>query len=140
METAKEMQVRRIYFEDGVLCTEILYDADDKSSGVMRKYYPKTGELFSVTPYKNGKRNGVERDYSEEGVLIGETPYKNDKIEGTVRDYDLNGKLFGEFVYEGDRQASMRLYHESGALRYYADHICEREYSESGALLREVLL
>ncbi|MCI5786345.1 MAG: hypothetical protein MR025_02700 [Helicobacter trogontum] len=49
--------------------------------------------LKRETPYKDDKRDGVEKGYHENGQLIWETPYKDDKVEGVTKWYDENGVL-----------------------------------------------
>ena len=54
----------------------------------------RVGNFAIETPYKNDKREGIEKEYFENGKLERETPYKNDEREGIwLKWYYENGKL-----------------------------------------------
>lgn len=50
----------------------------DKISGCVEKGYYEDGWI--ETPYKNGKKQGIEKIYYESGDLIAASTYKNEKI------------------------------------------------------------
>jgi antitoxin component YwqK of YwqJK toxin-antitoxin module len=98
----------------------------------MQRLYRKTGELFSETPYKNGKINGTYKRYFEWGGLIEkctfiddkkvgidiwynesdkgsklwrEIPYIDGKINGVIKEYSFgDGKLEGETPYTNGKR------------------------------------
>ena len=51
--------------------------------------------IFSwETPYKNDKREGIEKWYHyENGNLRAEIPFKNDSVNGDIKLYTKDGKL-----------------------------------------------
>ena len=65
----------------------------DKISGCVERWYYKNGNLWSETPFKNDKIEGIEKWYYENGNLKEEIPYKNGKTHGDVKYYTENGKL-----------------------------------------------
>ncbi len=42
---------------------------------------------FIIGIYKNDKKDGIEKWYYENGNLESETPYKNGKIDGVKKQY-----------------------------------------------------
>ena len=101
--------------------------------------------LFSETPFKNGKAEGIERQYSPSGRLIGETPFKNGKGEGIARRYHESGRLFIEVLLkDGKAEGIERHYDKSGRLSAEIPYKngkkegIERHYNESGRLNHEM--
>ena len=89
----------------------------DKISGCIEKKYDSNVDLWIETPYKNGKKEGVERWYYENGNLMREAPFKNGKKEGIVKWYYKNGNLMVEMSYLNDLfHGDMRFYTEDGKL------------------------
>lgn len=111
------------------------------------EYYYVYGTLLGVTPYKNGKKDGIEKEYHENGKLSVEMPYKNGKQVGVAKVYYENGNLMGETTFknsdEKGYEAIMKGYYESGKLKTEMtvkngclDGIA-KEYYESGKLKME---
>src|SRR5665213_1795900 len=75
----------------------ILYKKD-KPTGIVRWYY-MNGNLFSETPFTNGKENGLERQYYRSGELEHETKYANGKEVGIEKSYYASGKINDETPY-----------------------------------------
>ncbi len=90
------------YFPNGKLFSEELYK-NGKLEGIVKNYY-RSGKLLEKTHYKNGKKNGSSKQYSDEGILIEEVYYKEDVLDGEAKYFELNGKLRERGVYkEGKR-------------------------------------
>ena len=53
-------------------------------------------------PYKNGKRDGIRKEYYETGRLKTEMPYKNGKTYGVTKSYHENGNLRAEVPYKNE--------------------------------------
>lgn len=102
-------------------------------------------EVWIVTPYKDGKGEGIEKEYSyESGKLRRETPYINGEIAGTEKVYHNNGKLWSERPYkDGKLEGIEKHYYDDGILNRetrYQRGIKEgiqKEYDENGKLLCE---
>ncbi|AQQ59413.1 hypothetical protein XJ32_04125 [Helicobacter bilis] len=87
-----------------------------KVDGIAKEYYEK-GKLASETPFKNDKREGIEKLYNENGNLVKEVPYKNREVNGTTKTYDDNGNLILEASVLNDiLHGDMRFYTEDKKL------------------------
>ena len=62
----------REYHDNGNLATEL------PANGEAKIYY-ENGKIKESVPVKNGKREGIGREYDETGKVIKETLYRNDK-------------------------------------------------------------
>ena len=90
---------------------------EDKISGCVNRYYYESGNLHIETPYKNRKKEGIEKWYYENGNLWREIPYKNNKAEGIEKWYYENGKLMAEIPYLNNLfHGDTRFYTEDGKL------------------------
>ncbi len=49
--------------------------------------YDETGMIRRITPYKNGRKNGVEQKYDSSGNLTADVNYKNGVKDGTASGY-----------------------------------------------------
>ena len=87
-----------------------------KLDGIVREYY-ENKKIKGELPCKNGKREGVAKIYYRNGKLKEETPYKKDKKEGMGRMYYENGKLQGDCTFKNDKKEGIvRIYYENGKL------------------------
>ena len=64
------------------------------------------GTKSEVTPYVDGKINGMEFNYYANGSKYGVTPFVNGKKDGTQIWYNEDGSLKEEFVFENGKQIS----------------------------------
>ncbi|BDS10429.1 toxin-antitoxin system YwqK family antitoxin [Aureispira anguillae] len=70
-----------------------------------------------LNQYKNGKKEGVWREFYEKGRLRSEGVYKDGKKEGLHREWWKNGELSLEGTYEnGTANGLMKWYNEKGRL------------------------
>ena len=92
---------------------------DGKREGLSKNYYDyESGKLLSETLFKDGKIEGLVT-YYESGKLRDETPYKDDKREGLGKSYYESGKLEDESpLKDGKREGLVKTYYESGKLRH----------------------
>ena len=70
-----------------------------KVEGLYKEYY-KSGALWYEANYKNGKKEGLAKEYYESGALRGEANYKNGKPEGLVKEYYESGALKSEVNFK----------------------------------------
>ena len=77
-------------------------------TGSIKYYNDFTGTLLLDTPYVNGKKEGLERQYRGNGRLWVETPFVNDEIEGVQKWYDYEGNLEKEVTYVGGEETGKR--------------------------------
>lgn len=70
-----------------------------------------------LTPYKNGKINGVQKIYDSEGKLEQTTPYKNNKIEGLLKGY-VDNKVRSITPYKnGKINGVEKIFYKNGGLK-----------------------
>ena len=89
----------------------------DKISGCIEKKYDSSVNIWIETPYKNGKVDGIAKEYYEKGKLARETPYKNGKREGIEKWYYESGNLESEIPHKNDEaHGNLKYYTEDGKL------------------------
>src|ERR1700722_20404630 len=67
-------------FVDTAIYCHITTYKNGKPIDVVRNYRYRTGKLLRESPYANGEKNGIEKEYFESGELLMETPYTNGLI------------------------------------------------------------
>ncbi len=93
------------YFSNTGLISKRETYKNDLLDGTVYSYFVnnvKKGAPLKVvqeTPYKNGKKEGVEKEYYINGVLKRESTYTNDKLNGSYKLYTLSGELESESNY-----------------------------------------
>lgn len=121
--TIKEVEMRRVVF--GVLLGLGLLSAEEMGECKSTKDYekgcikitqtPYGGKI--ITPYKNGKINGLQKIYDSEGKLEQTTPYKNNKIEGLLKGY-VDNKVRSITPYKnGKINGVEKLFYKNGVLK-----------------------
>ena len=126
----------KVYTKEEVKeCTEdknLLCDLDGSLITGYFKEYRGWEILWYETPYKNGKKDGVEKRYDSDGTLLYEIPYKNGKKDGVEKWYYSNGTLRKETPYkDGKEEGTQKLYR--------ADSSLEKEiYYKNGKKIKEV--
>ena len=73
-------EVRKSYYESGVLQSETNYK-NDKKEGLTKRYH-ESGALKTEGSYKNGEYDGLYKVYSESGLLMHRSNFKNGKLLG----------------------------------------------------------
>jgi antitoxin component YwqK of YwqJK toxin-antitoxin module len=73
-------------------------NASDKVEIV--KFYHESGALLAETPYKNGKRNGIDKNFYESGSLWYDIPYVDGNKHGIEHIYYTSGSLMLEVPYK----------------------------------------
>jgi len=69
-----------------------------KLDGVVITIHKMSGELTSETPFVDGKRNGIQKNYRQEN-LESELPYENDLLHGVAKMYE-GGRLVSTPTYK----------------------------------------
>ncbi len=73
---------------------------------------------MKVERYRNGLRDGDAEEYCPNGALYCVTPYKNGRIDGVQRYYQDTGDLAAEATYvQGERQSARVLQQRDGRAR-----------------------
>ena len=89
--SAGETNLRRIFYSDGSLRTEIPI-VDGKYNGIGKSYF-KNGQVSLTLPFTDGKLNGIGKSYAENGKLLEEVAYAAGERHGAGRVYCENGKV-----------------------------------------------
>ncbi|MEN8226969.1 MAG: hypothetical protein ABFS38_02360 [Bacteroidota bacterium] len=96
-------------------------------------YYHPTGELKLMVFYKNGKRQGLSREFSKDSTLITVVQYNENYIVNRERVNQTDG--------DGRKQGTFREYYENGKIKkeeHYLDnqlHGYYREFNGKGELV-----
>lgn len=112
-KNGKFIEQREISFEDleKVTSEESRLSAENypcwgKEDGQCITYYDPTStggklRVKHLEVYcKNGKRQGVMKQYNTSGLLISEKTYKDSVLDGLVKLYDKYGEVYQETIYE----------------------------------------
>lgn len=75
----------------------VLFAQGSKKDGIHKTNY-RSGELRYESTYRNGKLNGLTKEYSKDGTLIAKYQFKDG---GAVKKYDLKGvaRDYGAFAF-----------------------------------------
>ncbi len=94
-------------------CIKKLSKADPMNGTSIKRY--DDGSVKMTHEVRDGKLNGVAREYNEYGTLIVEGNYVNDQEEGLFSYYDDNGVLdFTETYKYGKLNGEYIVYHPNG--------------------------
>ena len=100
--------------------------------GYTKYTYYDNGQIHSRTPYKGGKKHGVEKRYYENGQLVSDMLYVNDKKHGIEKWYE-NGQLLAEIPYaNGKKHGVEKWYYENGKLKSKKPYKEGRRYGYGG--------
>ena len=110
-EGSNEVIVSRItYRANGDII--ISENPSDKTKMVREYYYNEDADdLFYYTPielernYKDGKLDGLFKEWYENGQLRIERTYKDDKADGLWKEWYENGQLMGEGKYKDEEMS-----------------------------------
>lgn len=92
-------------------------------------------KIVEETPYKNGKKEGLEKEYFITGGIKRESEYKNDLLHGFTKNYGMNGKVETEvYFFNGKRHGYATYYTPEGKMEYtyfiYGRKVEFEEYKE----------
>lgn len=80
------------YFDDGLLGATINY-VNGIAEGESKNYYYRSGKLWNVGSYKDGKKVGVWKDYHRNEMIKNIGNYEDNRKIGEWKYYDQNGIL-----------------------------------------------
>ncbi len=75
-------------------------------------------KVVEATPYINGKKEGVEKEYFIDGTLKKEATYKNDKLNGWYKQYLPSGSLDFEVYYFNNAKHGFATVYVGGKKEY----------------------
>jgi antitoxin component YwqK of YwqJK toxin-antitoxin module len=91
----------RICNEDGILIYEAEYDNGNAIGDKI--YYFENKQINIITPYVNGVREGVHKEFDEQGRLVETITYKDDYKNGIRIEYRTNGNPRSMYNYYCNR-------------------------------------
>ena len=102
------------------------YVKNGKEHGLQKQWHGEDGQLEFERNYKDGKPDGLTREWYDNGQLRREKNYKDGKIVGLSRIwYGEDGQLADEVNYkDGKKDGFHRMWYENGQL------IWERNYKD----------
>lgn len=104
-------------YDDGHLHWD--YNFKNGKQDGLCKEYRENGQLLDETPYKDGEPDGISKNYYENGQLEGETTYKDGEPDGIQKRYYENGQLHMEATWKDGRpDGSWKKYDKSGQLEW----------------------
>jgi len=109
---------------------------------VTKRTFKADGKLFAEITKKNGKKNGITKNFYGNGKVSVETTYKDDKKEGESVWYYTDGKVCQRTIYRNDLKDGIdRHYYKNGKLSAEIPYKNGRvdpglkEYSTEGKLI-----
>jgi hypothetical protein len=104
---------KRTFKADGKLFAEIT-KKDGKKNGITKNFYDN-GKVSVQTNYKDDKKEGESIWYYTDGKICQRTIYKNDEKDGIDKHYYKNGKLAAEIPYKnGKAEPGLKEYSKEG--------------------------
>lgn len=97
---------------------------DDKLHGLKSTYTNYNENIEEETEYKNGKKNGVSKEYNTNGVIKSTSEYKNDTLNGImIKYYDIGTIQSKDTYVKGIKLGKSEYYYKSGkpAAKYTND-------------------
>lgn len=107
---------KRIYYSELMEVGEIYYFQDKPFTGTAFVMHNKN-QPMEVQTYKEGKPDGIWKQYYESGQLKSETPFKEGIPDKVIKQYYENGQLKSEVTYkDGQPDGQGKKYYENGQL------------------------
>lgn len=89
---------------------------------IVKEYY-ENGQLYEITTYVDGVKNGVYERYYENGQLDIKTNYLNGEKDGYYYSYWEDGRKFGKFYYKnGVIDGENITYQSNGQIHFYDNY------------------
>jgi hypothetical protein len=106
---------KRTFKADGKLFAEIT-KRDGKKNGLTKNFYDN-GKVSVQTNFKDDKKEGESIWYYTDGKVCQRTIYKNDEKDGIDTHYYKNGKVAAEITYRnGNAEPGLKEYSKEGKL------------------------
>ncbi|MBE6449964.1 MAG: hypothetical protein E7013_04680 [Alphaproteobacteria bacterium] len=105
------------YYKNGILNTETPYK-EGKKDGI-EKWYDKAANLWHTISYKGGEKDGFEKYYDKNGNLLAENHFfKGSPADGVLRIYLSDGTLGIERTYKNGEKNGIEKMYTSGYLEF----------------------
>lgn len=102
-EKDKSSFIKRDYYRDGSLASEVSYSKDSIKNGPAKSFY-RNGQLAEQGNFRNGKRDGPYSTYYKDGILKERGNFLLDDPLGNFYYYYPNGRLrlYNAQDYQGE--------------------------------------
>ena len=80
---------------------------------IYRKSFYNDGKIKTLTPFVNGKKNGIYRGWHDNGIIREEVTYVNGLADGKKKYYNKKGELNLIKTYSKGTQKGIREYYVS---------------------------
>ena len=129
----------RIYYPDGVLKTEGLFENDSRQG--KWKFYDRHSNISAIESYDKGSLIDTAYYFHKNGKLKSKESYQNGELNGLFLEYNIFGTLIREGLYkDGQWDKDWYLYNDEGILTseyFYVDgenHGIQKNYGLNGKL------
>jgi uncharacterized protein len=142
----------RKYYDNNNLKVEVKLDKGTVTGE--KKVYYSNGNVYSTTPYVNGKENGMQTFYFRNGATRYSISNVEDVVNGDLKEYYDNGKLYQQVKFvNSNREGPAKYYYnnagntlksegsyvknkEAGEWKYYHDNgtVSETRIYDDGVL------
>lgn len=78
--------------------------------------YHVNGKVKEIGCFKNGRRDGVWKQFSDEGVLLAQAGFRNGQRQGVWEFRDADDRTTGRLIYAAGMLAQAEQYDDGGAL------------------------
>ncbi|MBS1505000.1 MAG: membrane-binding protein [Bacteroidetes bacterium] len=106
---------------------------DGKEEGILKLWYDNR-QLKEVRVYHQGKKEGEHKGWYADGTPRLVYHYKNDVYHGNVTEWQANGKLYRDFNYEnGYESGTQKMWEADGRLKANYQVRNGRKYGLTGS-------
>lgn len=110
---------------------------------IVKEFYDN-GQLYEITTYVNGVKNGVYERYYENGQLDIKTNYLNGEMDGYWYGYYISGKLQGKSYFKnGVKEGESIWYYSNGQIHWQWNfkngkkHGSSKDFLDDGSIFNE---
>jgi antitoxin component YwqK of YwqJK toxin-antitoxin module len=122
-KNGKKDGVEKTYDRHGDLVSEVSWKKD-KREGLTKEWKFTKHKIIesSITPYKNGKKDGVAIEYYADGKVMSKTPYVNGKKQGLYESWYSDGNQRRMTPYKDDKVEGVMKHFDNGKLTYIGSY------------------
>jgi len=112
-------KVEYTYYDSGIVKTKKVYNSvNDTLNYYLESYYPN-GNVFQSGYFKNGKTEGLVKQFSEKGNLKIMTPFIQGEKNGSQINYNEEGGIESQYYFEDDTVLLMYNYIDDKGIKIY---------------------
>ena len=110
------------FYDDNKTLYSITPLKDGKIDGIFKVFY-KDSKLKAKIYYKNSKRNGKHIIYFKNGKKAYEADMKNEKKDGHVKEWYDNGQLMYDILYRDNKPEGMvKIFDKNGSIQMISEY------------------